>query len=314
MPEGLDEGRGAAFPGAEAAAEPEPTAPASLCPDSGHGDARRRPGTGCVRFERVDGASALVAAEAASPLQLLTPRPRGRTAWAFVVSHGGGLVAGDDVALDVEVGPGASALLTTQAETKVYAACDGRGAAQRVTARVGPGGVLAYLPDPLSPFAGSRCEQRLRFELSRGASLVAVDAVVAGRSARGERWSLAHYRSSIEVLVEGRRALSDALLLAAPGERGPRRALALRLGRFDAFAVAVAVGPAFGEGAAALLARTAARPAERGASVLAGASPLADGAFLRCAADSAEALTGFLRDALVFAAAALGGDLFARRW
>ncbi len=313
MPASFDEDAGATFRGGASTQLFEPAALPSSCPDPAHGGARPRPGAGWIRFARVDGATALVEARTASPLQILAPRPRGRNAWAVVLGHGGGLVAGDDIALDVEVGPAAAALVTTQAETKVYAARGGRGASQRVAARVGPGGVLAFLPDPLSPFAGSRCVQRMRFELSPGASLVAVDAVVAGRSARGERWRLDRYRSSLEVVREGRRVISDALLLA-PGELGPQRPLHRRLGAFDGFASAIAVGPAFRDGAAALVARTAARPAEREARVLAAASPLADGAFLRCAATSAEALAEFLRGALAFAAASLEEDPFARRW
>ncbi len=284
------------------------------CLPSGQEGTRLPPGHGRLGFARIDGATALVLAEATAPLQILAPRGRGQSAWAFLVTHGGGLVAGDDIAVGVEVGPGATALLTTQAETKIYRALDGRGASQRLDARVGRGGSLAFLPDPISPFAGSRYEQRQRFDLATGASLLTVDAVVAGRSARGERWALDRFRGSTEVIVGGRQALCDAVALTSPLPGLGARALPARLGRFDAFALAIAIGPAFAAGAGGLLARIAARPVERAASVLAAVSPLEDGAFLRCAAASAEALTNFLREALAFAAAPLGEDPFARRW
>ncbi len=272
----------------------------------------------------MDGATELVRAEATTPLQFLAPRGRGTSAWAFLVSHGGGLVAGDDVAVEVEVGVGAAALLATQAETKVYRAQGDRGATQRLDVRVGRTGVLALLPEPVSPFAGARYEQRQRFDLEPGASLLAVDAVVAGRSARGERWAFDHYRSSNEVIVGGRLAMGDALILAArqarhPAARAPTTPdgageLAARLGRFDAFAVAFTLGPAFAAGARALLARLGSRPVERESDLLAAASPLMDGALLRCAAASPEALAAFLRQELAFTAAPLGDDPFARRW
>ena len=267
-------------------------------------------------------------AEATTPLQILAPRVRGTSAWAFLLSHGGGLVAGDDVEVEVEVGPGAAALLATQAETKVYRAHDGRGAVQRLDARVRRTGALALLPEPVSPFTGAHYEQRQRFDLEAGASLLAVDAVVAGRSARGERWAFDRYLSSNEVRVDGRLVIGDALVLEPreprrdrehPRSREPRApdaagGLAERLGRFDAFAVAFALGPAFAAGARALLARLAAQPVERDADLLAAASPLEGGVLLRCAATSPEALAGFLRQALAFAAAPLGDDPFARRW
>jgi urease accessory protein len=99
----------------------------------------------------VDGASAIVACAAASPLQLLSPSPRGRCAWIIPASHGGGLLAGDDVSLEVDVGDGAVALLSTQAGTKVYRS-PGRVATQRLDARVGRDAVLAVLPHPVSCF------------------------------------------------------------------------------------------------------------------------------------------------------------------
>ena len=44
----------------------------------------------------------------------------GASAWAYAATYGGGLVGGDSVSMRVEVGAGASALVATQASTKVY--------------------------------------------------------------------------------------------------------------------------------------------------------------------------------------------------
>lgn len=259
---------------------------------------------------RVDGATALVRSEASAPLQVVAPRRRGPSACAFLVSHGGGLVAGDEVEVELEVGPDAAAHVATQAETKVYRAHAGRGCRQDLAASVARGGVLAWLPEPVSPFAEARYAQRQRFELARGASLVALDAVVAGRAARGERWAFDRHHSATEVSVDGRLLVADALLL----EPRPGGELAARLGRFEALATALAVGPAFAAGAAALRDRLAAGPVEAGAGLLAAASPLADGLLLRCAAESAEALAAFLRGALAFVAGPLQADPFAHHW
>jgi urease accessory protein len=287
---------------------PEPEAP--RCANLRHLAAARRAGAGRLRFERVDGASALVGAEATSPLQILSPRARGRSAWAVLASHGGGLVSGDDVALDVGVGAGAVALVATQAETKVYRAAGAGGAVSALTARIAAGGVLAVLPEPVSPFAGALHDARARFDLDEGASAAAVDAVVAGRTARGERWAFARHASRTEVRIGGRLVLSDALVLD-PEHGGP---LPARLGRFDALALAFAVGPAFEAGARALVERLAAAAVEPGAAALLAASPLPGGALVRCAATSAEALARALRGALAFVAAPLGDDPFVRRY
>ena len=267
-------------------------------------------GAGRLAFARVDGASALVTAAPRARSRILAPRRRGSSAWAVLATHGGGLLEGDDVDLEVEVAEGAAAVLSTQAETKVYRSPGGRSARQRLAARVGEGGALALVPEPVSPFAGARYEQRQRFELAPGASLLLVDAFVAGRTARGERWAFERYRSQNEVRVGGRLALGDTLLLVprAPGE------LARRLDPFQAFALVVAVGPAFGSCAAALRGAVEALPCAAGAPLLATVSPVAGGVLARCAATTTEALGAFVRAAIAPAAGALGDDAFARRW
>ena len=66
------------------------------------------------------GESAVIRASATSPLKLLTPRPRGSSAWAYVSSYGGGMVAGDcQHQLDVRIGPDATGFFGTQSSTKV---------------------------------------------------------------------------------------------------------------------------------------------------------------------------------------------------
>lgn len=266
-----------------------------------------RAGAGRVDIARVDGASAIVACVASSPLQLLAPSPRGRCAWIISASHGGGLLAGDDVSLEVDVGAGAVALLSTQAGTKIYRS-RGEVASQRLSARVGAGALLAALPHPVSCFSGARFRQEQRFELARGASLLWLDALVAGRIARGERWAFDEYRSRIEVAIDGRTVLADALRLV-PGEGPP---LVARLPGVELLATVVALGPAVASAGRELLERIATSPAERDADVLAAASPLRDGVLLRVASRSVEAGLAFLRQRLAFVEAVTGADPFAR--
>lgn len=272
------------------------------CPPREH-----RPGGGRVETARVDGASAIVACAASSPLQLLAPTPRGRCAWIVSASHGGGLVAGDDVSLELEIGPGSAALLTTQAGTKVYRS-RGAVAAQRVHGRIGAGAVLAVLPHPVSCFAGARYLQEQRLDLAQGASLLWLDALTAGRVARGERWAADELRSRIEISVAGRPLLADAIRLV-PGEGRP---VGERLDGVEILATAVALGPALAPHAAALRARLASMPAEPGAEVLAAASPLGDGVLLRVAARTVAAGLAFLRARLAFVEDVTGVDPFSR--
>src|SRR5262249_33743209 len=148
---------------------------------------------------------AVVELAARSPLQLITPRGGGRAAWIVAGSLGGGLVDGDRLRLEVAVAAGAAAYLTTQASTKVY---PGSGSSE-VLADVA--GLLVAAPDPVVCYAGASFRQIARVRLAPGGGLVWVDALGAGRLARGERWQLARYESRLA--VDGAAVVRDALVL-----------------------------------------------------------------------------------------------------
>jgi urease accessory protein len=277
-----------------------------------------RPGGGRLVVGLADGASSVLSCVAASPLHLFSPRPRGQAVWIISATLGGGLVAGDAIALEIDVHPGATALIGSQAHAKVFRS-PGPWASQTLTARVAAGGTLAVLPEPASLFAGARYRQAQRFSLEPGASLLVLDAVTHGRAARGEAWALEAYHSRNEVEVGGRVVLADALRLVA-GEGPPVPA---RLGGTALLATAILAGPALERGAAALRDELAHAPAgwvggvlaaaSPIAGVLAGASPPAGGVLLRLASTTVEAGLRFIRKRLAFAAELLGGDPLARR-
>jgi urease accessory protein len=255
----------------------------------------------------VAGESVALRCRSTTPLRLLLPRPRGQTVWAVAASHGGGLVAGDEVSIELTVGAGAQACLTTQAETKVYRSA-GAPCRQLTRARIERDGLLALLPEPVSAFAGASLAQSQRFELAAGASLVLVDAFTAGRSARGERWAFRALSTRNEIAVDGRLVLADALRLAE-GEGPP---VGARMAGLELLATVVLLGPRVAAAAAALLADVAARPAAP-AHVLVATSPLADGVHLRLAAAEVETGLAALRAHLAFLPALLGEDPLSRR-
>ena len=269
-------------------------------------------GRGQVRLERVAGRTEVTGARATAPLRLLLPRPasaRDGPATVVLSSYGGGLVAGDAIDLRVDVRPGAKGLLATQASTKVYVADGGRGCSQVLAATIAAGGMLAVVPDPVTPFAGARYVQHQRFDLAADASLLLVDSLTSGRWARGERWAFASYRSRTEVNVGGRAAFVDGLLLEPSGECGRHF-----LGRFNCFATAVVVGPAFEEVAEAVTLRSRERRVGRRESVLVAASPLRDGgAVIRVAGPTAEAVGLVLHRELGAVAGPLGVDPWGRK-
>ncbi len=213
-------------------------------------------GRGSLRVGHVAGKSVVTRARAESPLRLVVAN-RERAPWIFVTSFGGGLVGRDALSMDVELGDGANALLTTQSSTKIYrpAHADHPGSTSETRARVGEGAFLALLPDAVVPYADARYSQRTTVELAEGASLAFVDAIAAGRVARDERWDFARVRSEVAISRAGKNVLRDALLLdRAHGS------LRTRMSRFDVIATIVLAGPALATARTRILAELEALP------------------------------------------------------
>jgi urease accessory protein len=236
-------------------------------------------GSGQLGVARVAGRSAVVSAWARAPLVLRTPRVRGEAAWAFVGSLGGGLVHGDALRLAVTVARDATAVVTTQASTKVFRGA--LGATQETEARVEEGALLVWRPDPLACFAGARYAQAMRVILEGDASLVLEDTLTCGRRAAGERWAFARYGSRLVLERGGRAVLVDAMLLdSAHGS------VAQRMGKWDVMATVVAVGPRAESVARAMLSAHGARD---GGAVVAASALRGGGAIARVVAESVEA-------------------------
>jgi urease accessory protein len=242
-----------------------------------------RPGRAFLAVQRVDGQSSVTARFATSPLQLLAPRSRGGTVWACTSSLGGGLVAGDETFLRIDLSAGTRCVLGTQSSTKIYRNPEAKPCGHRTVAHLGRGAFLALLPDPVQPFAQALYTQRQSFHLEEGASLVLVDWLTSGRAARGERWAFTRVETCNQVLLNGRQLLMDALRLDS--EDGPLEN-PYRLGRFNCLALLLVMGDSLREAAFRVLADVTAQPLRRHATLYQSASPLEPGAIVRLAGES----------------------------
>ncbi|HSH94545.1 MAG TPA: urease accessory protein UreD, partial [Roseimicrobium sp.] len=269
------------------------------------------PGLAGLRVSRVAGQSAVTECWAQSPLKLLTPRFRGPSVWAYTSSFGGGMVAGDQTRLTVDVDDSAVCFLGTQASTKVYRNPKFQPCSHHLTARIGANASLILSPDPVQCFAGSTYSQRQEFHLSQGAGLVLVDWLSAGRSARGERWLFDRFQSRNEVFRSGRRIFLDSLLLTGKGQQNP---VLRRMSRYECLAMVLIVGMPFAAGAAATLERVDALPVERRTDFVLSASPVADGTVLRLAGRSTEQVAKEICRTLAFVTPMLKDDPWERKW
>jgi urease accessory protein len=249
---------------------------------------------GQLAFRQSGTGTAVETAYAESPLRFLTPGNHGSAAWAYTSTLGGGLVDGDRLELEISVGPGARAFVSSQGPTRVFRSS--RGASARTLARVAEGGALVLVPDPTACFGGASFAQSTEVQLAPGSSLALWDVLSAGR----ERWGFRRCQSSLRVLpyLDERWILDPA--------HGP---LEERMGRSGAIGTLLLAGPLFGAIAAGIRERIDAGPALPGAAVIESASPLRDGALVvRVAAPTVQQLVQQLRRHLAALPSLLGDD------
>ncbi|KAK4631832.1 hypothetical protein CLAFUW4_03329 [Fulvia fulva] len=167
------------------------------------------------------------------PLKLVSPAPSRTESdqshlihTVYLLTYGGGLVAGDAIDLHVILESATRLILLTQGSTKLFKS-PGREvlSKQSTTVTLAPGSALCYLPDPVQPFEKSNFRQRQVYNISlpewtsaTSASMCVLDWVSSGRPANGENWSFYHYGSHNEVYLShanGQRKLllRDNLLL-----------------------------------------------------------------------------------------------------
>ncbi|UWX98285.1 urease accessory protein UreD [Arthrobacter zhaoxinii] len=155
-----------------------------------------------------------------SPLQIMHPlyfNPlRPDMAYTYLMSSGGGILQGDRLRTDLSFGPGTSAHITTQTQTRVYR-MDHDYASALMNITVEEGAYVEYLPEPVVPFAASRHYQQTSVVIDESATLLLGDTMYAGRLARGERHAYDVYASDLEVRrPDGRLVALDRVRLS-PG-------------------------------------------------------------------------------------------------
>ena len=174
------------------------------------------------------------------PCRVLFPRPElGEPPQAVLLTTSGGVTDGDTLKMAIEIGPGATAVATTQAAEKIYRAAKGGGhCAIDVAVRVGEGASLDWLPQETIVFQGARLKRRTVAEVEPGGALLACEMVVLGRAASGERFVSGLLLDSWSVRRARRLAWTDTLRIEGetPGGAGfgAANALATVIGVWDA--------------------------------------------------------------------------------
>jgi len=141
--------------------------------------------------------------------------PAARGLEAVLINTSGGLTGGDRMGWRVEAGAGAALTVTTQACEKVYRARDGR-AEVAVALNAEAGARIDWLPQETILFDGASLSRALQADLAADARLLAVEAVVLGRTAMGETVRRGALRDRWRIRRAGRLVFADDLRFEGP--------------------------------------------------------------------------------------------------
>ena len=164
------------------------------------------------------------------PLRVLrTLHPEGGVCHSVLVHPPGGVVGGDELAIELTLSEGAHALVTTPGATRFYRSAEAT-ATQTLRVVAGAASRLEWLPLETIAYSGCLATNALRFELAQGAEMIGWDVTALGLPESERPFDAGRFTQSIEFpgrwLERGSIAAGDDRLLDSPLGWAGRRVLA----------------------------------------------------------------------------------------
>lgn len=185
---------------------PPPAVAQAPAGNRSHGRAR-------ISFAVRNGTTALDTLHQEGCLRLVRPgRPTGAAPEVVILNTAGGITGGDSLAIAVDIGAGAGAVVTSQAAERIYRSAGGEGTV-RTALTVAPDGWLAWLPQETILFNGGRLDRETKLDMASGSRVLACESIVFGRQARRETVRAGLLRDSWRLVREGTLAWADLLHL-----------------------------------------------------------------------------------------------------
>jgi urease accessory protein len=130
--------------------------------------------------------------------------PEGSEVCHAVVLHPpAGIAAGDHLSIDLDVAPGAHAVVSTPSATRWYKS-GGRLARQEVHIKLAENAAIEWLPEENLFYEDVLGEQTISIDASKSARFIAWDSFMLGRTARGESWERGEVGLSSRLKIDGR--------------------------------------------------------------------------------------------------------------
>ncbi|MEM0922744.1 MAG: urease accessory protein UreD [Pseudomonadota bacterium] len=137
---------------------------------------------------------------------------------AVLLNTAGGITGGDRFGYSGSAGPGATLTLTTQAAERAYRANGPLPGTVRTDLSAAGGARIDWLPQETILFDGAHLTRSLEADLAEDATLLAVEPIIFGRTAMGERLNEIAFSDQWRIRRAGRLIYADALRLEGDGE------------------------------------------------------------------------------------------------
>jgi urease accessory protein len=176
-----------------------------------------------------------------SPIRVLFPRTGGSAIQeAVLINTAGGIAGGDRLQYSVTALAEASIAITSQAAEKVYRALS---QAAQISTKLSlcEGAKVAWLPQETIVFNWARLNRETEIELSSGAELLALEWLVLGRAAYGEKVVGGHIKDTWRVTKDARLIWADSFRITE--DIFPHLHRKALLSNFTAIATLIYFGP-----------------------------------------------------------------------
>ena len=177
-----------------------------------------------LEFTHVEKRTILSRRRHQGPLQVQRPfyPEKNGACHVYLLHPPGGIVMGDYLNININVGKGAHAFITTPAAGKYYRG-NNKQAIQKQLLRVQPGAVLEWFPLESIIYSGANIDINTRIELMPGSHFFGWDIVCLGRPACDETFSSGRLIQHMEIWRENSPIRLDHLLVegSAPILKAP---------------------------------------------------------------------------------------------
>jgi len=175
---------------------------------------QRSRGAASVGFVCRDGVARLATLQQSGSAKAMLPRVSGPVPEVVFLNTSGGLTGGDRLTYHLDVPGSCEVTATTQTAERGYAS-PGPAAQVRVTARVGAGGRLNWLPQETLIYENAHVSRETKVELAGDATCLMVEMIVVGRHAMGEMPRNARFTDRRLISRDGHPVWAETLHLDA---------------------------------------------------------------------------------------------------